>query len=63
MPYNPQKNGLEEINNRSIMYAVREMIHDQDLPMHLWEEATRTAIYVFLEKKTQKKCLLVKTPK
>ena len=22
------------------------MIHDQDLPMHLWDEATRTTIYV-----------------
>ena len=22
------------------------MIHDQDLPMHLWAEATRTTVYV-----------------
>ena len=22
------------------------MLHDQDLPMHLWEEATRTTVYV-----------------
>ena len=28
------------------MEAVRAMIHDQDLPMHLWEEAERTAVYV-----------------
>ena len=28
------------------MKAVRAMIHDQDLPMHLWAEATRTTIYV-----------------
>ena len=27
------------------MEAVRVMIHDQDLHMHLWEEATRTPVY------------------
>ena len=26
--------------------AVKTMIHDQDLPMHLWAEATRTTLYV-----------------
>ena len=28
------------------MEAVKAMIHDQDLPMHLWEEAAGTAVYV-----------------
>jgi hypothetical protein len=28
------------------MEVVNTMIHDQDLPMHLWEEATRTIVYV-----------------
>ena len=28
------------------MKELRTMIHDQDLPMHLWDEATRTTIYV-----------------
>jgi hypothetical protein len=28
------------------MEAVKTMIHDQDLPMHLWAEAARTTIYV-----------------
>ena len=27
------------------MEVVKTMIHDQDLPMHLWAEATRTAVY------------------
>ena len=36
-PYNPQQNEVAERKNRSIMEAVRAMIHDQDLPMHLWE--------------------------
>jgi transposase InsO family protein len=44
--YNPQQNGIVERNNRSIMEAVKTMIHDQDLPMHLWDEATRTIVYV-----------------
>ena len=29
-----------------IMEAGRAMLHDQDIPMHLWEEATRTTVYV-----------------
>jgi hypothetical protein len=28
------------------MEVLKTMIHDQDLPMHLWVEATRTTIYV-----------------
>ena len=30
----------------TIMEAVKTMIHDQYLPMHLWVEATRTIVYV-----------------
>ena len=29
-----------------IMEAARAMLHDQDLPMHLWVEAARTMVYV-----------------
>jgi hypothetical protein len=32
--------------NRTIMEAVKTMIHDQDLPMCLWEEAEKTTVYV-----------------
>ena len=28
------------------MEATKAMLHDQDLPIHLWEEATRTTMYV-----------------
>jgi len=45
-PYNPQQNGVAERKNRTIMEAVKAMIHDQDLPMYLWAEAAQTAVYV-----------------
>jgi hypothetical protein len=45
-PYNPQKNGVAEIKNITIMEVVKTMIHDQDLLMHLWAEATKTIVYV-----------------
>ena len=28
------------------MEAVKAMIHDPNLPMHLWAEAARTTVYV-----------------
>ena len=28
------------------MEAAKSMLHDQDLPMHLWAEAARTVVYV-----------------
>jgi transposase InsO family protein len=45
-PYNPQENGLAKRKNQMIMEAMKAMIHDQDLPMHLWAKATKTAVYV-----------------
>ena len=45
-PYNPQHNGVAERKNRTIMEAARAMLHDQDLPMHVWAEAARTVVYV-----------------
>ena len=45
-PYNPQRNGVVERKDRTIMEAVKAMIHDQDLLMHLWAEAARTTVYV-----------------
>ena len=29
-----------------IMEVARAMLHDQDLPMHLWAEVARTVVYV-----------------
>ena len=44
-----------------IMEAGREMLHDQDLPMHLWEKASRTTVYV--QNPTPNRVLKNKTPK
>ena len=45
-PYNPQQNGVTERKNRTIMEAVKAMLHDQDLPMHLWVEVAKIVVYV-----------------
>jgi transposase InsO family protein len=44
--YNPQQNGVAERKNRSIIGSSRAMIHDQEFPMFLWEEACNTTVYV-----------------
>jgi hypothetical protein len=45
-PYNPQQNNVAEQKNKTIMKAVKTMIHDQDLPMCLWAEAAMAVVYV-----------------
>jgi hypothetical protein len=42
------------------MEAVKAMIHDQDLHMHLWEEVAKTSVYV--QNKSPQKVLEKKTP-
>ena len=42
------------------MEAVRAMLHDQDIPMHLWVEASRTTVYV--QNRTPHRVLENKTP-
>ena len=37
-PYNPQQNGVAKMKDRTIMEAARAMLHDQELPMHLWQK-------------------------
>ena len=44
--HKPQQNGVAERKNRSIVETVKAMIHDQHLPMFLWEEASMTVMYV-----------------
>ena len=42
------------------MEAARAMLHDQDLPMHIWAEAARTSVY--LHNHTKHRVLENKTP-
>ena len=60
-PYNPQQNGIAEWKNRALMEATKVMLHDQDLPMHLWAEVARTTVYV--QNITPQCVLNNKTPK
>ena len=46
VPYNPQQNGVAERKNITIIEATKAMIHDQSLPMTLWEESCMTTVYV-----------------
>jgi transposase InsO family protein len=59
-PYNPQQNGVEKRKNITIMEAMKTMIHDQDIPMCLWEEATKIAVYV--QKRLSHSSLGLETP-
>jgi IS30 family transposase len=68
-PYNPYQNGIAERKNMTIMEEVKAMIHDQDLPMHLWAEAVKTKMYVqnksphkVLENKTHEEMFLGEKP-
>ena len=69
-PYNPQRNGFSKRKNRTIMEVAKPMLHDEDLPMHLWEEEARTVVYVqnhtphrVLNNKTPEEDLLKEKPK
>jgi hypothetical protein len=46
VPHNPQRNGVAERKNISIVEIVKAMIHDQHLPMFMWAEASMTVVYV-----------------
>jgi hypothetical protein len=59
-PYNPKQNGVAERKNISIVEAVKAMIHDQGLPMHLWEKTSSTIVYV--QNRSPHKILGNKTP-
>ena len=45
-PHNPHQNGVVERNIHSIFGATRVMLHDQGLPLHLWDEACNTTVHL-----------------
>jgi transposase InsO family protein len=42
-PYTPQRNGIAERRNRSLLNITRCLLMDKSLPAHLWGEAVKTA--------------------
>jgi transposase InsO family protein len=42
----PQQNGVAEMNNRTLMDMVRSMLSNSSLPISLWMEALKTAVYL-----------------
>ena len=46
MPHTPQKNGVAERKNKTMVGAAKAMLFDQGLPVFLWVEAYRTAVYI-----------------
>lgn len=58
--YTPEKNGVAERKNHSIIEAIHVMLHDRSLLKFLWEEAAKTAVYV--ENRCPHQALDSKTP-
>ena len=44
--YTPQQNGVAERRNRTLMDMVRSMLSNSTLPISLWSEALKTAVYI-----------------
>ncbi|CAN6541722.1 unnamed protein product [Malus baccata var. baccata] len=44
--YTPQKNGVSERKNRTIVEMAKSMLHEKKLPYKLWGEAVNTAVYL-----------------
>lgn len=45
--YMSEQNGFIERSNRTIVEAVRSMLHSGQLPLNLWAEAANTAVFVW----------------
>jgi len=61
VPYYLEQNGIAKRNNKTNMEVAKAMIHDQELLMFLWGEATRTIFYV--QNRCPHQILDYKTPK
>jgi len=46
MSHKPQQIGVVDRRNKNIVRAARVMLHDQGLPLTLWDEACNTMVYV-----------------
>ena len=46
MPSSPNKNGVAERRNRTLMDMIRSMLSNSKLPRSLWNEALKTIAYI-----------------
>ena len=46
MPGTPQQNGVAERRNRTLMEMVSSMMSYSSVPISLWGEALKTAMYI-----------------
>ena len=46
MPGTPQKNGVAERRNRTLMDMVRSILSNSTLPLSLWMYALKTTVYL-----------------
>ena len=60
MPHTPQKNGVAERKNRTLVECARSMLQGKGLSNGFWAEAINTAVY--LKNRSSTKCLGFKTP-
>ena len=44
--YAPEQNGYIERSNRTVVEAVRSLLHAKNLPLGLWAEAAATVVHV-----------------
>lgn len=59
-PRAPEQNGFIERQNRTVVESAKAMLHDRELPLFLWAEATNTAVY--LKNRTATNVLSGSTP-
>jgi hypothetical protein len=46
LPYEPQQNGVAEMQNRTLMKMVHSMLSNSTLPLGLWIDALKTAAHI-----------------
>ena len=46
MPGSPYQNGVAERRNRTLTDMVRSMLSNSNIPLFLWSEALKTAVYI-----------------
>ena len=46
VPHTPQQNLVVERKNKTMVETAQAMLFDQELPLFLWAEAYRTAVYI-----------------